>query len=69
MSKQAAFQCKYNANKVWIVKRSRFGHFFITQELCGERLYAFQRVPQCVILSILEITKSQLKQGLSKGIQ
>ena len=35
---------KYNPNKVWVIKHTKCGHFYINQEICGKLFYkAFQR--------------------------
>lgn len=32
-------QDKYNSNKTWLVKRSKCGHYYVNQEICGRKFY------------------------------
>ncbi|HCB94520.1 MAG TPA: hypothetical protein DEP65_01850 [Ruminococcus sp.] len=48
-------QDKYNANKVWLVKRYKCGHYAVNQEVCGKPFYkSFRRMTKSYIDSIIE---------------
>ncbi len=45
---------KYNPHKVWIIKRTKCGHFYVNQEICGRKFYtAFQRLTKSYIKEVL----------------
>lgn len=46
---------KYNPEKIWIIKRSKCGHYYINQKICGKVFYSrFQRVTKSLINGIFE---------------
>lgn len=48
-------QDKYNSQKVWIIKRSKCGHYYINQKINGKMFYSkFQRKTLKFIKSIFE---------------
>lgn len=32
-------QDKYNNSKVWVIKKTACGHYFMNQEICGNMFY------------------------------
>ena len=48
-------QDKYNVNKVWVIKRTPCGHYYINQKICGKLINsAFQKVTLSFIHNILD---------------
>ena len=47
-------QDKYNSSKVWLIKRYSRGEYYLSQAIDGKRLYAYRRLNQKYIKSILK---------------
>ena len=46
----------YNPNKVWVIKRTKCGHYYVNQEIYGRKFYsAFQRTTKRYIKEILPL--------------
>ncbi len=47
-------QDKYNANKIWVIKRTKCRHYYINQKINGKMFYSrFQCVSKAFINDIL----------------
>lgn len=43
----------YDSHKVWIVKHTKCGHYYLNQEICGKLFYsAFRRTTKKHIMEI-----------------
>ena len=55
MNKISEYQDKYNPNKVWIIKKTPCGHYYINQKICGKLFYSsYRKVTLSFIRDILE---------------
>ena len=55
MNKISEYQDKYNPNKIWIIKKTPCGHYYINQKICGKLFYSsYRKVTLNFIRDILE---------------
>lgn len=47
---------RYNNNKIWVIKKTSCGHYYINQKICGKLYYPkYQRVTLDYIRNILAL--------------